>query len=136
MKTNQQNGGGLAAFFFAIVLLVSLALNGFLLAGCKSSPGKDSQRDEQDTSSYEDVGKLREVADMFDLHLAPDQGSSEIVNNIKNHVDKKPYKGPVLTDEEFEECKSAMPSQRTRDVFVEYHRFVKTANERLIAIQK
>ena len=133
MNINSKSGSGSASTLFAILFLASIALNAAFLTGCISMDdirgGRKTpttaintpQRPTDDESFY-----LREIAGTLGLSPSSDKRPGEIAFDIKQSLNNsQKYRGDVLSDAAFEECKAAIPTTKDTETFETYHAFIK-----------
>ena len=80
-------------------------------------------------------GYLREIATSLGLSPSSDKTPGDIafdISQILNNTQR--YKGDVLTDQSFNECKAAIPTSKETEIFEAYHNFIKKIEGKGIVI--
>ena len=79
---------------------------------------------------------LREIAASLELSPSSDKTPGDIafdIGQVLNSVQR--YKGGVLSDQSFDECKAAIPTSKDTEIFEAYHAFIKKiAGKRIIVV--
>lgn len=142
MDSNSKSGSGSASAFFVILFLASVALNAAFMTGCVSLDDfqggrkgpRPSESGPSNPSSSEAVF-LRDIATSLGLSPSSDKTPGDIALDIKQTLgDSQKYRGEVLSDPSFEECKAAMPTSKDADTFEQYHRFIRKVEGKRIVI--
>lgn len=139
MNMNARAGSGNVSIFFAILFIASIALNAAFLTGCISM--KDifgNGRDPQPTTGQRSTESfyLREIATSLGISSFSDKTPGDIafdINQVLNNTQR--YKGGVLNDQVFDECKAAIPTSKDTETFEAYHAFIKKiAGKRIVVL--
>ncbi len=145
MNMNSKSGSGCASAFFVILFLASIALNVAFLTGCvtldKFRGGPDAPnppRPPQPTHSSSEATYLREIAMSLGLSPSLDKTPGDIAFDIKQTLNNsQKYRGEVLSDSSFEECKTDISTSKGRETFEQYHRFIqKVVDKRVLILDK
>ena len=120
------------------LFIASVALNVAFITGCetvKDLCGKSEEKPQTPPSPSE-ASYLREIATSLGMTPSSDKTPGDIAFDIeqalKNH---QKYRGTVLTDEAFKECKTAIPTTKDTETFEAYHAFIKKiAGKRVIIL--
>lgn len=142
MNMKSRAGSGCVSAFLALLLTASIALNAALLTGCISPedvPGgflKSRPATAQgQTAPAQEFAYLREIASSLGLPASPDKTPGDIAFDIGQAINgAQQYKGEVFSDEAFEECKAAIPSEKDTETFTAYHAFMKKIAGRRIVV--
>ena len=143
MNTNARAGSGIISTFWAILLIASIALNAAFLTGCISIADIFGNSSNQQPNPKKDPAPLvseadylREIAASLGLSPASDKTPGDIafdISQVLNNAQR--YKGGVLTDQSFGECKAAIPTSKDTEIFESYHAFIKKiAGKRIIVV--
>lgn len=139
MNMNAKAGSGSLSVFLSILFIASIALNAAFLTGCISM--KDifgNGRDPQPTTWQGSTESfyLREIATSLGISSSSDKTPGDIafdIGQVLNSVQR--YKGGVLSDQSFDECKAAIPTSKDTEIFEAYHAFIKKiAGKRIVII--
>ena len=142
MNMNARVGSGSISVFFAILFIASIALNAAFLTGCisrvdifgnSSNPHPIPQP--KPTSVVSESVYLREIATSLGLSPSSDKTPGDIAFDISQALNNaQRYKGGVLTDHAFGECKAAIPTDEDTETFEAYHKFIKKIAGKKIVI--
>ncbi|MGN0833157.1 MAG: hypothetical protein ACI4RD_05855 [Kiritimatiellia bacterium] len=134
---NARTGSGIGSAFLTILFIASILLNAAFLAGCISrtdifGPGPTDPPPPKPESVY-----LREIAVSLGLSPSSDKTPGDIVFDIRRVLDdSRQYKGDVLDDSSFEECKNAILTSKDTKIFEAYHSFIKKiAGKRIVILE-
>lgn len=143
MNMNARAGSGSISVFLAILFVASIALNAAFLTGCisttdifgnSSSPQPIPQH--KPVLVVSESVYLREIATTLGLAPSSDKTPGDIafdISQVLNNTQR--YKGGVLTDQSFTECKAAIPTSKDTEIFEAYHAFIKKiAGKRIVII--
>ena len=139
---NARAGSGIISTFFAVLFIASIALNAAFLTGCISTTdifgnSSDPQPISQPKPApvVSESVYLREIATSLGLSPSSDKTPGDIafdINQVLNNTQR--YKGGVLTDQSFNECKAAIPTSKDTEIFETYHKFIKKVSGKRIII--
>lgn len=145
MNVNSKSGSGCVSAFFVILFLASIALNAAFLTGCvtlddltgKGPSHHDGPRPTHTTtSSNTETTYLREIATSLGLSPSSDKTPGDIAFDIKQALDNsQKFRGEVLSDSAFKDCKDAIPTTKDTETFEAYHTFIKkVAGKRILIL--
>ena len=139
---NSRTGSGSVSTFLAILFIVSIALNAAFLTGCISrndifgnTSSTQPMPPPKPAPAVSESGYLREIATSLGLSPSSDKTPGDIafdISQILNNTQR--YKGGVLTDQDFDECKAAIPTSKETEIFEAYHNFIKKIEGKGIVI--
>lgn len=143
MSMNAKAGSGSVSVFLSILFIASIALNAAFLTGCISSAdifGNSNSTQlnlrQKSTPVVSESVYLREIAASLELSPSSDKTPGDIafdIGQVLNSVQR--YKGGVLSDQSFDECKAAIPTSKDTEIFEAYHAFIKKiAGKRIIVV--
>ena len=138
MSMNAKAGSGSVSVLLSILFIASIALNAAFLTGCISradifgnSSSVQPNSEQGPTPIVSESVYLREIA--ASLGLSPSSDIAFDIGQVLNSVQR--YKGGVLSDQSFDECKAAIPTSKDTEIFEAYHAFIKKINgKRLIVL--
>lgn len=143
MSMNAKAGCGSVSVLLSILFIASIALNAAFLTGCISSAdifGNSSSTQlnlrQRPTPVVSESVYLREIAASLGLSPSSDKTPGDIAFDIGQVLDSvQRYRGGVLTDQSFTECKAAIPTSKDTEIFEAYHTFIKKiAGKRIIVV--
>lgn len=145
MNRNSKVGSGYISAFLIIFLITSIALNVAFLTGCisrkniRSNPSSPQPISSQPpTPVVSESVYLREIATSLGLSPSSDKTPGDIafdIGQVLNNTQR--YKGGVLTDQSFNECKAAIPTSNDTEIFGAYHEFIKkVAGKRIVILER
>lgn len=143
MSMNAKAGSGSVSVLLSILFIASIALNAAFLTGCISSAdifGNSNSTQlnlrQKSTPVVSESVYLREIAASLELSPSSDKTPGDIafdIGQVLNSVQR--YKGGVLSDQSFDECKAAIPTSKDTEIFEAYHAFIKKiAGKRIIVV--
>ena len=142
MSMNAKAGSGSVSVFLSILFIASIALNAAFLTGCISSAdifGNSNSTQlnlrQKSTPVVSESVYLREIAASLELSPSSDKTPGDIafdIGQVLNSVQR--YKGGVLSDQSFDECKAAIPTSKDTEIFEAYHAFIKKINGKRLII--
>ena len=142
MSMNAKAGSGSVSVFLFILFIASIALNAAFLTGCISradifgnSSSTQSNPRQKPTPVVPESVYLREIAASLGLSPSSDKTPGDIafdIGQVLNSVQR--YKGGVLSDQSFDECKAAIPTSKDTEIFEAYHAFIKKINGKRLVI--
>ena len=143
MSMNAKAGSGSVSVLLSILFIASIALNAAFLTACisradifGSSSSVQPNPDPGPTPIVSESVYLREIAASLGLSPSSDKTPGDIafdIGQVLNSVQR--YKGGVLSDQSFDECKAAIPTSKDTEIFEAYHAFIKKINgKRLIVL--
>lgn len=143
MSMNAKAGSGSVSVLLSILFIASIALNTAFLTGCISradifgnSSSVQPNSEQGPTPIVSESVYLREIAASLGLSPSSDKTPGDIafdIGQVLNSVQR--YKGGVLSDQSFDECKAAIPTSKDTEIFEAYHAFIKKINgKRLIVL--
>ena len=140
MKTTSQKGSSKLGVLFALLLIISIALNVmfisghdiFKLSGVTKTTGMTPASVPSAEATY-----LREIAGTLKIGETPEKTSGDIAFDIQQRLSKSmTYKGTVLSPEAFAKACSAIRIAEDQEVFKSYHEFVgKVVGKKLIILE-
>ena len=140
MKTTSQKGSSKLGVLFALLLIISIALNVMFMCGCdifKVGVGtKDAGANSPSAPSVE-ATYLREIAGTLKISATPDKTPGDIAFDIQQRLSKSvKYAGTVLAPEAFAKACSAVRIAEDQITFKSYHEFIsKIAGKKLIILE-
>lgn len=145
MNVNSKSGSGCVSAFFVILFLASIALNAAFLTGCVTRDGltgkgpsyPDGPRPTPPpTSSNAEATYLREIATSLGLSPSSDKTPGDIASAIQQALgNSQKFRGEVLSDSAFRDCKDAIPTIKDTETFEAYHSFIKkVAGKRILIL--
>lgn len=142
MSMNAKAGSGSVSVLLSILFIASIALNAAFLIGCISmtdifgnSSSTQSDSRQKPTPVDSESFYLREIAASLGLSPSSDKTLGDIafdIGQVLNSVQR--YKGGVLSDQSFDECKAAIPTSKDTEIFEAYHAFIKKIEGKRIVI--
>ena len=143
MNTTSKSGSGSASAFFAILFLVSVALNAAFLTGCvtlddfSENGGCHVTGPTPPTPPPSEAVYLREIAGSLGLSPSPNKTPGDIAFDIKQTLGTSlKYRDDILSDASFEECKAVIPTTKDTETFEAYHAFIKKiAGKRVLILE-
>lgn len=144
MNMNAKAGSGSVSVFLSILFIASIALNAAFLTGCISradifgnSSSTQSDPRQKPTPVDSESFYLREIATSLGIFPPSDKTPGDIafdINQVLNNTQR--YKGGVLNDQVFDECKAAIPTSKDTEIFEAYHAFIKKiAGKRIVILE-
>ena len=133
---NARAGSGSISVFLAILFIASIALNAAFLTGCISRKDIFGNGSTPHSPPPAESVYLRQIAKSLGLSPSSDKTPGDIAFDISQVLDNaQRYKGGVLTDQSFNECKAAIPTSKDTETFESYHAFIKkVAGKRIIVV--
>lgn len=142
MSMNAKAGSGSVSVLLSILFIASIALNAAFLSGCISmtdifgnSSSTQSDPRQKPTPVDSESFYLREIATTLGLAPSSDKTPGDIafdISQVLNNTQR--YKGGVLSDQSFDECKAAIPTSKDTEIFEAYHAFIKKINGKRLII--
>lgn len=142
MNMNARAGSGGISVFLSILFIASIALNAAFLTGCISmtdifgnSSGVQPNSEQGPTPIVSESVYLREIAALLGLSPSSDKTPGDIafdIGQVLNSIQR--YKGGVLSDQSFDECKAAIPTSKDTEIFEAYHAFIKKIKGKRIIV--
>ena len=142
MSMNAKAGSGSVSVFLSILFIASIALTAAFLTGCISRAGifgnsssVQPNSEQGPTPTVSESIYLREIAASLGLSPSSDKTPGDIAFDIGQVLNSAQcYKGGVLTDQSFDECKAAIPTSKDTQIFEAYHAFIKKIEGKRIVI--
>lgn len=140
MKCNSEKGGSLLQMLFYLFFIASVGMNVAFLTGCEALTGlrkspaerrhmPDEKAENAPVVSNSEAFYLREIAARLGISdvdgKTPGDIAFDIEQRIQNFGKAEPYRGKVLSDEDFSDIKDAIMSDANKEVFAAYHAFIK-----------
>lgn len=140
MKTTSQKGSSMLGVFFALLLIISIALNAMFISGYdifKLGGATKTTEATPSSAPSAEATYLREIAGTLRIVETPEKTSGDIAFDIQQRLSKRmTYKGTVLSPEAFAKACSAIRIAEDQEIFKSYHEFVgKIAGKKLIILE-
>ena len=134
---NARAGSGSVSALFAILFIASIALNAAFLTGCISRKDIFGNGSTPPPPPPTESVYLRQIATSLGLPPSSDKTPGDIAFDISQVLDNtQRYKGDVLTDQSYDECKAAIPTSKDTEIFEAYHAFIKkVAGKRIVILE-
>lgn len=142
MNMKAKTGSGSVSVFLSILFIASIALNAAFLTGCISmadifgnSGSAQPNPGQKPAPVVSESVYLRDIAKSLGLSPSSDKTPGDIafdIGQVLTNVQR--YKGGVLTDQSFNECKAAIPTSKDTETFEAYHAFIKKINGKRLII--
>ena len=140
MNTTSQKGSSMLGVLFALLFIISIALNAmfisgydiFRLGGATKATGATPPSAPSVETTY-----LREIAGVLKISETPDKTPGDFAFDIQQRLSKSmKYSGTVLAPEAFAKISSAIWVAEDRETFKSYHEFVgKIVGKKLIILE-
>ena len=140
MKTTSQKGSSKLGVLFALLLIISIALNVmfisghdiFKLGGTTKATGTPPPSAPSAEAMY-----LREIAGALKIDETSEKTPGDIAFDIQQRLSKSvKYAGTVLAPEAFAKANSAIRIAKDQETFKSYHDFIsKVAGKKLIVLE-
>ena len=140
MKTTSQKGSSKIGVLFALIFIISIALNAMFISGCDifklGNTTKASGTPPSPTPSAEAM-YLREIAGVLKIDETSEKTPGDIAFDIQQHLSKSvKYTGTILAPEAFAKASSAIRIAQDQETFKSYHEFIsKVAGKKLIVLE-
>ena len=140
MKTANQKGSSMIGVLFALLFIISIALNAIFISGCdifKLGGATKATGTTPPPAPSAETTYLREIAAALKIDETPDKTPGDVAFDIQQRLSKGvKYNGTVLTPEAFAKASSAIRIAEDQEAFKSYHEFIgKIASKKLIILE-